>query len=164
MSKLVLTPRPLRLNLLFVQRGSGNSILVMGEQGIITVLVKNLAGCFGRLSGLLCWPHGQSSSTQQDSGISKLENRLSSPSCLLYPLVFKKALLNGWIFRLGCGFLAFSRYIMDVEYPGDGRSCLQTCRKSGAKYLQGKVIPQGNFLTGGTVREFRERNRYGATP
>ncbi len=32
------------------------------------------------------------------------------------------------------------------------------------KYLQGKVIPFGKFLTGGIVREFRERNRYGATP
>jgi len=27
---------------------------------------------FGRLSGVLCWPHGQNCPTQQDSGISKL--------------------------------------------------------------------------------------------
>jgi len=94
--------RNLRTNLLSAQLDSGNSILGMGEQGIMTVLVRNLAGCFmggwgnepmskmqngsaqrhskmsnlkietenslpqrhskmsnGRLSGVLCWPHGQ---------------------------------------------------------------------------------------------------------
>ena len=51
------------------QRHSGMSILDFGgiasaehsKQTMFIELIKNMAGCFGRLSGVLCWPHGRDS-------------------------------------------------------------------------------------------------------
>ena len=68
------------------------------------------------------------------------------------------------IFGLIFAFLRFAAILWVIEIPGGGKSCLQVVPGIRLKYLQGKVIPFGKFLTGGIVREFRERNRYGATP
>jgi len=61
------------------QRDSGNSILAGNAMGRMRIMgsmrqrhkSKNSpAQRDGRLSGVLCWPHGQNRPTQQDSGIS----------------------------------------------------------------------------------------------
>jgi len=62
------------------QRYSRMSNLVFGnilsakhsEQAMFTVRIKNPGYCFGRLSVLLCWPHGQNSPAQRGSGNSNL--------------------------------------------------------------------------------------------
>jgi len=108
------------------QRHSGMSLLDFGgiasaehsKQTMFIELIKNMAGCFGRLSGLLCWPHGgrlsgdrpvqrgsgisifgncllvfKTSPAQQDSGNSILGNGPFDPSDTIF---LGEKLIGGW--------------------------------------------------------------------